>query len=202
MNLFRQSKKNDVILDKLNNKIIVISNGKKIEFDVRTANTLFMVKDTRNAKYGMVFHCYSNDGKNAVKCIFKNKKEIDRIRILEKEIKEYKEHLLENQRKEQEERFKNSFQDTLVTITHPNGTIEQVSDKLILDMSDYVLISEGGKTYHKCTGCFKKWSSIYREKFNGWKLIPIEEAKEQGLKLCDFCEEAINLDLNDILDKE
>ncbi len=202
MYLFNRSKKNDVSLDKINNKIIILSNGKKTEFDVRTANILFIVKDTNNYQHGMVFHCYTNNEiDNQVKCIFKNKKDISRIRALEKEIKEYKEYLLKNDKKEHDERFQKSFEDTLVTITHPNGKVEKVSDKLILDLDDYVLISEDGKTYHKCTGCYKRWSNVYKEKFNGWKLISIEEAKHQGLKLCSFCEEAIAMDLEDILNE-
>lgn len=89
---------------------------------------------------------------------------------------------------------------TFVSITHPNGKVEQVSDSLVLDMDDYVLVCDGGKTYHKCTGCFKKWSSVYQENFNGWQLIPLKEAKQKGLTLCNFCDDAINLNLDDILE--
>lgn len=91
---------------------------------------------------------------------------------------------------------------TLVSIVHPNGKVEQVSDSLVLDMNDYVLVCDGGKTYHKCTGCFKKWSSAYQENFKGWQLIPFEEAKQQGLTLCNFCKDAIDLDLDEILELE
>lgn len=89
---------------------------------------------------------------------------------------------------------------TFVSITHPNGKVEQVGDSLVLDMDDYVLVCDGGKTYHKCTGCFKKWSSVYQENFKGWQLIPLKEAKQKGLTLCNFCDDAINLNLDDILE--
>lgn len=91
---------------------------------------------------------------------------------------------------------------TFVSITHPNGKVEQVESNLVLDLDDYVLVSDGSKTYHKCTGCFKKWSSVYQESFNGWQLISLEEAKSKGLKLCNFCDEAINMNLEDEDEKE
>lgn len=87
-----------------------------------------------------------------------------------------------------------------VTITHPNGKVEQAPDYVILDIDSYVLVCDGGHTYHKCTGCFKKWSSVYQESFKGWNLIPIEEAKEKGLTLCNFCEEALGYNIDDLLE--
>lgn len=96
--------------------------------------------------------------------------------------------------------IENTNEKQIVTITHPNGKIEKVPDNVILDTDSYVLVCDGGNTYHKCTGCFKKWSSIYREDFKGWKLISLEEAKQQGLTLCNFCEEALGCSIDDLLE--
>lgn len=89
-----------------------------------------------------------------------------------------------------------------VTITHPDGKIEQAPDNVILDIDSHVLVCDGGHTYHKCTGCFKKWSNTYQENFKGWKLISLEEAKQQGSTLCSFCEEALNFSIDNLLEND
>lgn len=93
-----------------------------------------------------------------------------------------------------------TFENQIVTITHPNGKIEKVPDNLILDIDSYVLICDGGHTYHKCTGCFKKWPKIYQENFTGWKFISLKEAKQQGLTLCNFCEEALGYSIDNLIE--
>lgn len=109
-------------------------------------------------------------------------------------VKYLKNYLKEKELKKQEEDNKH-----LVSITHEDGTIETVKDNIILDMEDYVLFSNGGYSFHTCTGCYKKWPDIYQEKFKGWKLISKKEALEKKLKFCNYCEEATGLELEDIL---
>ena len=199
----RQSN-NDVILDKDNNKIIMICKGKRTEFDIKKSNTLFVGVKVGNPRKGMVFSCYEdNHILEEVKCIFKDKKKIAYLRNLQSEIIDYKSLLLKQEYEEKIKTIENIVngksckkkenEDDIISITHPNGKIEYVSTHFILSNKDYVLVAEGGSTYHKCTGCFKKWSSAYQENFSGWNLISLKDAKSLNLELCNFCKEVINL---------
>ena len=54
---------------------------------------------------------------------------------------------------------------------------------------DYCFITDGGKTYHSHTFCYKNWPKEYQDSFTGWTLLPIEKAKEKGItKKCRFCD--------------
>lgn len=76
-----------------------------------------------------------------------------------------------------------------VNITLPDGkTVQRVAHN-IFNNSDYCLVSPGGKTYHTLAGCFLYWPEEYQKNFNGWQLITVQEAKERGLRLCNFCDE-------------
>lgn len=55
-------------------------------------------------------------------------------------------------------------------------------------LGKYVLVAEGGKTYHTHADCFESWKDWMRERFTGWKKITIDEAKEQGLTPCKLCD--------------
>lgn len=53
---------------------------------------------------------------------------------------------------------------------------------------NYVLFHpEDKKHYHVFLACYKNWE--YKEKFDYWRCITIQEAKEKGLTLCEKCNE-------------
>ena len=61
----------------------------------------------------------------------------------------------------------------------------------------YVLVADGGKTYHTHADCFESWKDWMRERFTGWKKISIDEAKAQGLTACKLCEKYYDFDEED-----
>lgn len=75
----------------------------------------------------------------------------------------------------------------MVEITFPDGHIERRHILETIDADEGCLISDGGYTYHTDVGCFCNWSEQYKERFTGWQLISIEDAKRRGLRKCKFC---------------
>ena len=61
----------------------------------------------------------------------------------------------------------------------------------------YVLVADGGKTYHTHADCFESWKEWMQERFTGWKKISIDEAKAQGLTACKLCEKYYDIDEKD-----
>lgn len=86
-----------------------------------------------------------------------------------------------------------------VKIIDIDGTVHNVSANLKIDDPDRVLIVDGGKTYHTCISCYKKWRLEMRENFTGWTLIKKEDVIKSGMSYCKFCEENDNYTLDDLL---
>lgn len=92
-----------------------------------------------------------------------------------------------------------------VKMTDIDGTVHNVSTNLKIDDPDRVLIVIGGKTYHTCISCYKKWRPEMQSDFTGWTVMKKEDAIKNGMTYCKFCEENDDItldDIEDILDDE
>ena len=67
--------------------------------------------------------------------------------------------------------------------------LHDISGKI--EKGELCLIAKEGKTYHTYYDCYLYWQTGQKEGFvqDGWEKIPVEDAKEKGLRKCKFCKE-------------
>ena len=103
--------------------------------------------------------------------------------------------LMQQKRREEENRIKleQSKKTDTVDCIDENGNHTKIWKREFLT-GDYVLVADGGKTYHTHADCFESWKDWMRAKFKGWKKISLAEAKAQGLTACKLCEKYYDFD--------
>lgn len=74
-----------------------------------------------------------------------------------------------------------------VEIVFPDGHTERRRTWMTIDEDEGCLITDGGRTYLTDVGCFYNWSAEYQDRFSGWQLITVKEARRRGLRKCKFC---------------
>ena len=102
----------------------------------------------------------------------------------------------EARKKANDEKLQKARRDDTIEAIDLDGNIIKIWRRECF-LKDKVLYSDGGEAYHTHADCFEFWKPAHRRKFDKWKIISRQEAKDMGLRECKFCEEYYDFDEDD-----